>query len=108
MDNGRYPPPPARAQTVRLHQTGGVGSRVEYGGQVDEFRCSGFLFWSSCSPTGRNVYVRLIGDFQVLEWQNLWFRECLLRRLRGLPNLDQQPGEAMSLQRVDVGVSPLA
>ena len=48
----------------QLPQVDAVGSRVEYGGQVDELRCSGYLFWYSCSPTGRTVYVRVIVDFK--------------------------------------------
>jgi RHS repeat-associated protein len=48
-----------------LPQVGGSGTQVVYGGQVNEYQCSGFLFWGSCSPTGNSVYVRLVVDFKV-------------------------------------------
>jgi RHS repeat-associated protein len=45
-----------------LDQVGGQGTRVEYGGTVEEIRCSS---GGGCTPTGRQSYVHVIVDFKV-------------------------------------------
>jgi hypothetical protein len=40
------------------------GTTVVYRGVVAEYRCTGFLWFGGCAPTGRTTTVRMVVNFR--------------------------------------------